>query len=399
MKTLSPVRNSCGVILVLGLATSVGAQSVLYVDDDAPPGGDGLAWATAFFDLQDALDAAAASGGVVTEIRLAQGTYTPDRGTGDREASFEMLDGVAIRGGYAGLTEPNPDERDPVLYESVLSGDLFGDDLAGGGCALEPSNCCYAHAYPGCDNASCEESVCAAYPECCAEDWYWHCAEEARDCDGVCWNGLAPNCENSLHVVYASGVGASAVLDGCTITGGNADRHGAPGGEESGGGVYIVGGSPTFDACTIEWNTAEDGGGVANNQGSPAFSNCAIRSNWVSFGFGGGLMSTDGDPSFFNCSFFRNSANFAGGAVQASGGWAQFSECIFIANESFIQGGAYLGTSGDVSFTDCTFADNVSHAGGAVLLGSSGTLPGDVATLTRCTFNGNTALDDGGALY
>ncbi|MHC4385102.1 MAG: hypothetical protein ACYS0J_20045, partial [Planctomycetota bacterium] len=73
---------------VLLITTAIQARTVLYVDDDAPAAGDGLTWSTACRFLQDAL----AGAGAGTEIRVAQGTYQPDRseaspgGTGDREA-------------------------------------------------------------------------------------------------------------------------------------------------------------------------------------------------------------------------------------------------------------------------------------------------------------------------
>ena len=40
----------CAMMLFAGAAT---AQSVRYVDDDSPPGGDGLSWATAYDVLED----------------------------------------------------------------------------------------------------------------------------------------------------------------------------------------------------------------------------------------------------------------------------------------------------------------------------------------------------------
>src|SRR5690606_7900683 len=52
------MRLPLPVLLLVLLAVSAvpaAAQAVLYVDADAPPGGDGASWATAFHDLQDAL--------------------------------------------------------------------------------------------------------------------------------------------------------------------------------------------------------------------------------------------------------------------------------------------------------------------------------------------------------
>ncbi len=105
----------------------VGASAfagVLYVDDDAPPGGNGRSWPTAYTYLRDALAAATAG----TEIRIAQGLYRPDRtaaspgGTGSRTDCFQINNGFIVRGGYAGIGAPDPDARNIQLYETVLSG-------------------------------------------------------------------------------------------------------------------------------------------------------------------------------------------------------------------------------------------------------------------------------------
>ena len=51
-------------------------------------------------------------------MRVAQGMYNPDQnavspnGTGDRSLAFALINGVAVYGGYAGVGEVDPDERD-----------------------------------------------------------------------------------------------------------------------------------------------------------------------------------------------------------------------------------------------------------------------------------------------
>ncbi len=133
MHTGRPTSLS-GTLAFCLLAVGADAQSVLYVDDSAAGAGTGSNWCDAFVDLQDAL-AAAATSGIVTEIRVARGTYTPDQGVGetpgDRTATFRLLNGVALRGGYAGCGAPDPDERDEIVYATILSGDLNGDDEIG----------------------------------------------------------------------------------------------------------------------------------------------------------------------------------------------------------------------------------------------------------------------------
>ena len=69
----NPIRVSLMIIGVLAITGAANAWQVIHVDDDAPAGGDGSSWASAFSDLQDAL-AAARAGDVV---RVAQGTYAP----------------------------------------------------------------------------------------------------------------------------------------------------------------------------------------------------------------------------------------------------------------------------------------------------------------------------------
>lgn len=101
----------------------------MYVDENAPPGGDGTSWNRAFRDLQDALALFVAPCSGV--ILLADGVYTPDRGTGDRNATFQVGSGITIRGAFAGFGAPDPDLNDPDQFVSVLSGDLNRDDGPG----------------------------------------------------------------------------------------------------------------------------------------------------------------------------------------------------------------------------------------------------------------------------
>ena len=152
-----------GLVLVVGMAVrphATEAQSVLYVDDTATGANNGSSWCDAYVYLQDALAAAGGS----TEIRVEQGVYKPDQGggqtTGDREASFQLLNGVALKGGYAGCGESDPNARDTSSYETILSGDLESDD------ADETEiDCCTPNAGEGCNSQSCLDLVCERYPD------------------------------------------------------------------------------------------------------------------------------------------------------------------------------------------------------------------------------------------
>ena len=113
---------SVTMVLAVLLLPGLCFGQVIMVDADAAGSNDGSTWPNAYRQLQTAL--AAASGG--DEIRVAQGVYKPADVAGDRAATFQLLNGVTIKGGFAGLTEPGPDVRDVDLYETILSGDLNG---------------------------------------------------------------------------------------------------------------------------------------------------------------------------------------------------------------------------------------------------------------------------------
>ncbi len=116
-----------GAAAVLSSAAGAHSQMTWFVDADAPPGGDGLAWATAFDELQPAMELALPG----DEIWVAEGVYVPsviDPIAGEDQPYFLMPDGVALLGGFRG-DETAADQRDPETYESVISGDLLGNDL------------------------------------------------------------------------------------------------------------------------------------------------------------------------------------------------------------------------------------------------------------------------------
>ena len=251
---------------------------ILYVDANAAGANTGATWADAFVYLQDAL-ATARLVPDVDQIKVAAGTYTPDRGTaviaGDRTAALRLLNGVRIRGGYAGSANADPNVRDLKAYKTILSGDLNGDD--------EPN--------------------------------------------------FVNNSDNSCHVVTGSGTNATAVLDGFTITAGNANGEGILE-YDSGGGIHNDNGSPTIINCTFSRNTADYGGAMMNYQGSPTVTNCVFSNNLASFG---GAINNhyNSTPILINCTFTANSAHTAGGGMwndARSGTLVTVTNCIFWAD-------------------------------------------------------------------
>lgn len=91
-----------------------------YVDINAPAGGNGYNWSTAFNDLHQALNRVHSplNCEAVDTIFVAQGTYYP-AATG-KDTSFVLTDSVVVMGGYDASTGL----RDLVNTPSILSGDI-----------------------------------------------------------------------------------------------------------------------------------------------------------------------------------------------------------------------------------------------------------------------------------
>lgn len=305
---------------------SAAAQTILYVDQDAPPGGDGFSWESAYNDLAEPLELVVFN----IVIRVAEGTYTPDRGSGDRNATFRLKTGVTVEGGYAGISEPDPDVRDIALYETVLSGDLNGDDGP----------------------------------------------------------NFTSRGDNSYHVVTGSDTNATAVLDGFTVIGGNAD--GASGSNPIGGGMFISSGSPTIRGCSFRSNKATgNGGGVRTSAGNPLFTDCSFIEN-ASLSFGGGVHGDPASLTLDGCLFEGNSARSGGGVYARE---AVASRCVFLKNAATETGGAVY-TTFEFKVNGCYFVGNsASTTGGAINQG------GGVISVTNSVFNRNTAGQQGGACF
>jgi hypothetical protein len=314
--------------------------NVIYVDKDAPGRQDGSSWHDAFVDLQDALTVAAISTGQVMEIRLATGTYKPDQGTGFRSLNFQLIDGVAIKGSYAGFGQADPNARDMQLYQTILSGDLNGDDL-----------------------------------------------EVSDPCDLL---NEPSRAENSFNIVNGSGTNPSAILDGVTITGGNANGRWSS--ELCGGGIYVYRGSPILRNCTLLGNSAQFGGAMYNERSRTSIDNCTINSNYASNG--GAMYNWQSTPSLERCKFNSNSAEYGGAVYNYQDSNPIISDCVFNANRAFQWGGGLFNQlCCSPSFGNCEFSDNSAQYGGGMC-----NCDNSNPSLDSCVFNGNSAVCDGGGM-
>ena len=314
-------------LLLAPLAAETTAPHRIHVDASASTGGDGTSWATAFNSLQDALAAAGLTVGD-DEIWVASGTYTPDPGGTDKTRKFQLANGVAIYGGFAGtestLGERNPD---PATNGTVLSGDLLGDDGA----------------------------------------------------------NFTNRTDNSNRVVDGTGTDATAILDGVTIQGGKAPSKGGGFGGGSptfvrcvftgnestndGGAAALPSGSaPHFEDCQFLANRAGRYGGAIDAYYAPAtFLRCRFEGNTAVTG-AGAVMNYVSDTRFSSCSFRGNTATNGsggglGGAMYLWGGISMFQNCEITGNDAGYGGGLYLLVANAV-LTNVTITGNQGYSGG-----------------------------------
>jgi hypothetical protein len=343
--------------LVLGLSCVCQGQ-VIYVDAAATGANNGSSWQDACKHLQDAL-AAAKSAARPVEIRVAQGTYKPDQGVGiipgDQTATFQLLNGVTLKGGYAGTAAANPDVRDVGLYETILNGDLA-------------------------DNGS---------------------------------SDFQSGQDDSCHVVTGSLTDSTAVIDGFAVTGGNWMTFRCGMGTESAAPVLIDAGSPTIRDCHFVATSGHEGAVFLGDGSAPTLIDCAFSDNET------GVRSVESRPTFLNCLFAGNkweamscsgsgapsltNCRFEsnGTGVDAHGN-VTLADCTFVDNSRAVEGWPET-----VSAANCVFERNgraIDLSSGTLRLtgcrfdeNRSGAVSGSAATsATRCSFTRNSGSFAGG---
>jgi len=246
----------------------------MYVDADAVGAECGVTWADAVTDLQRPLSILEEAG-IGGEVWVAEGTYTPDRDTGDREATFRLLPGVAIYGGFSG-SERERRQRDPRRHPTVLSGDLDGDD--------------------GPDFTNRED--------------------------------------NAYHVLTADDTDATAILDGVVIRGGHATFGGGGGIHNENGSPIIrnctlrdnfaptggamhndFGAAPTMVNCRFLDNAARnEGGALYNFAAEPTIESSEFIGNSATSD-GGAMFNDLSTVTLRGSTLFANTSHSRGGGI------------------------------------------------------------------------------------
>ncbi len=202
---------------------------------------------------------------------------------------------------------------------------------------------------------------------------------------------FAGNDENSYHVVRAGQTDETAVLDGFTITAGNANGK-IFSAQARGGGMSCRPGSPTVTNCTFRGNAAQHGGGMFNEfNAKPIVTNCTFTGNKSYFDGAGVFNHTHSSPTFINCTFTGNTAQTWGGGMRNQDSSPTVKNCSFTGNSAQKEGGGMGSHGSSLNLTKCRFENNstAEHGGGMCNGGSTG-------VVTDCIFTGNSAEEGGG---
>ncbi|MBI5764145.1 MAG: hypothetical protein HZA51_11525 [Planctomycetes bacterium] len=376
----------------------------IFVDARATTGGNnGSDWDNAYLDLQDAITLAYSAPATYPEIRVAQGRYTPDSGTLDASMFFRLMKNVHIKGGYAGVGESNPNDRNSIRYITILTGDLNNDDIV---CDVESNrsdNSSYIISGVEPDQETPVDltavldgftitgaTASAIYLENTSRPTIINCNISfnksvggdgaALYCSFNCFPDILEctfegNGAKYAGAIYLSGLANARIID-CKFVR-NATIH-------NGGAIYLEAKArPTIQGCIFEANNAASGGAIA------------IANS----------LFDDIRPRIEDCKFINNYAATNGGAITNANKWPfDILSCLFAGNHTTSSlfgggnGGAVFNDTGTTNqFVNCAFSRNSSvRMGGAIFNGSTSTA--STLALINCSFSNNTATNNGGGV-
>jgi len=309
------------------------SQNIIYVDADNVL--PGKKNGTSWFSAYTDLQVAFSVATSGDSIFVAEGTYYTH--ASDRKVSFELVRGVAMLGGFDpsnGITELA--HRDWETYETILSADI--------GIAGDTS-------------------------------------------------------DNAYHVIYSNNplITQTTLLDGFTITGGNANAaHPNPDG--NGGGLYLSGSSPTLRNCSVTKNYANRNGGglyLENYQSgfmnSTMLINCDITENHATTG--GGLYGSVWN-GIMSSGIIKNNKAFQGGGMR-------IIESDFTLNDiSIIENTASFFAAGiSISYSECDLtrsyiSSNIAYSTGAIHVNSN-----SILNINNTIISYNSDTTNVGAVY
>ena len=346
----SLIHNCRYICIAIVLFTTPIKATTFFVDaSKVNNSGLGTSWITAKKDLQEAILAANKN----DSIWVKAGTYYPTRdvfGSGTpsdpRTKTFFFKDSVKIFGGFAG-TETAFSQRDFNSNVTILNGDIGISSVAS---------------------------------------------------------------DNCYHVLLSVSYSDASILDGFTITNGNANGslfmniNGQSVYQNSGGGISNVCSNTKYNNLIIYNNSSSgDGGGLYNFDSKSIYTNQTIFSNTSTgtISNGGGIANISSSVVLLNISVFKNTAaGGGGGGIYNGGNLATITITnAFIATNTALKGGGICDYSVNAALSNVVIYNNTGQLGGGFYEEASVLTIHNVTVVNNIARNPLTFIGHGGGLY
>ena len=373
--------------------------SQTYVKHDAAGSNDGSSWANAYTDLTMALADDSSN-----EYWIAAGTYHPGSGSPSASSSFIIDRDLTLYGGFAG-TETMADQRNPAANETILSGDIAGDDILNDFSGFKSDNVRHVIAVdPGQTGVVIDgfsiiggHTLIAGGPSTSGGGGIY-----ARSSITVSNCKFLGNFAGSGGGIYLAQTASGSTIEDCTFTNNSGSREGA--------GIFALVNTPlTVKGCTFADNRTEDGVLKTTSCGDVLIDDCAFNNN-VNTGSSsrGGAMYIENNTNFVlsNSEFNNNRASQAGAinidgtSVNGDTSNLKILSCQFNFNEGIAASG--FGGGGAIRVEQSSFTvDGCSFDGNETALGAGDIFQfsdGKIVAIRNSSFKNATCGGWGGSV-
>lgn len=317
-------------ILTASFGTTLHAKRI-YVDSaNVSATKNGQSWATAFSNLQVAIDSSKAK----DTLWVAKGTYQHYY----TATAFAMKDSVKIFGGFLN-THTSFQSRNWTANPTVLKGNGYMVVLNSFLEYVGPEAWLDGFTITGGTKGGMENNFCSPTVNNCTFTGNTNTTASSATAmqNSVC-SSLVTNCR------FINNIGAAAAV----VNGG----FGAfPPDNEAG---------PTFINCVFSGNSGSNAGGITN-------SGCIV--------------------TFTNCDFNSNKSSFKGGAMSASYAIVNITNSRFKSNEATERGGAIHLEKSNSNIMGSSFWNNAAEVGGGICNESDTSIR--IMQLSYCSFDSN----------
>jgi hypothetical protein len=346
------------VITTAMLFAPIVSAATLYVDINAPGGGDGLSPSTPWNNLQTALTSANSG----DTIRIAQGTYKPTTTT-DRTVSFVISSKeLILEGGW--INSSGTWSHSPVTAVTILSGNIGST-----GSATDNSYTVLKLSHSSATNSGTQ------IRHLTIRDGYADNNNDAtqRAGGGVRITAGAPRFD---YVKITNNVVGASFNSSTSL----------------GAGVYISGASPVFTRCTVENNTmafdnwGKGAGLYSTGASSVSLIDCTIRNNTKPVR-GGGVMASESATNsnsltMVNCLVTDNAVGVP--CTEEPGG----PSCPVVEGGGIcIEGSSSFAPAASIINCSIVYNESPKQGAGIAVVGASAT--GTTRTLHNCILWGN----------